>query len=258
MKVYSLDYGALLASGMAIALGYHMHDPLDTVLILADVMARPGFTMDRFCRWCVNWDDSKKRAEPRLNEKGEYKDGLWSDAYGKPVRRGSACPTDSCGNCVIGKLNERIVADPDPLTLEDKVKQAAAQVAAIKVELEDLYVNPIANSGRIKYLREKRDHAEQRMRAIEMAREVRSGKRLVRSQAFAPNPTYHAYSDPRAFIGTAPAVEHWEDVADWDDGKGNNLRAPLRRGEQVGDFSGRAPRQLRRRPEVTAQERKAS
>lgn len=257
MKTYELDYGALLASGMAIALGYHMHDPLDTVLILADVMARPGFTMDRFCRWCVNWDERKKRAEPRVGEDGKLKDGLWSDAYGRPVRRGSACPTSSCGNCVIGKLNERIVPDPEPITLEDKVKLAEAQVATIRGEIDDLYINPIANAGRIKYLREKRDQAEQRLRAMEMAQQVRSGKRRVVVQAF-ESVAGQRVNTPVG--GSIAGVEHWESVADWNPGGvGNNIPARLKPGEREGNWDGRPTvRQLHRKPAARRQELVAS
>lgn len=228
MKTFTTDHQALAYLDSVYALqGGTRHDPLDAVLILADVTSRDGFSQQRFCRWCEN-PKAGRRLEPRTrkNAAGELvpHDGLWSDFLGRPVRRGADNPLDSCGHCVIGKLNVTEVPDPQPLTLDDKIDLSALQAKTWRSSIDELLANPIANADRIAHARERLARIEERHHHQVAAREVRSGKRRVLVQHFATNRA----SQTHPHGPTAPLEEHWCHVSDYDpEGIGSNAGARL-------------------------------
>lgn len=224
MKRQSIDHAALCyIDTLLVADGQHLHDPLDAVLILTDVQAREGFTLARFCHWCENWKEGLKRAEPRIGADGKPRDGLWTDAWGRPVRRGSENPTDSCGHCVIGKIDEEDDGEQRKLSLDEKLQIAQQRNKAIQAQWEEMQRNPTVNAIQREALR---DRLERLGKAEHQARanlEIANGKRLVRYQAFEPSGGQPA--NRRA----SPVVEFWEEVAAYDPlGIGNNVPVETR------------------------------
>lgn len=225
MKQYQTDYYALaFTDSFLLNAGYTPHDPLDAVIILADVTSREGFDRQRFCYWCENWSEESKRAEPRLNAQGKPQDGLWTSAWGRPVRRGSDNPTDACGGCLLAKLEETVVPGPAPLTLEEKAGKVGVTLASLRAQRSELAAEGERWAGRIAAIDKRIDGEEKRALGLWRRMEHAEGKRRVLVQHFATLPG-RGLDAPH--VATGPVEEHWERWQDFDpNAEGNNRVVP--------------------------------
>lgn len=212
MKGYAIDHAALVYID-SVALVLHdeaQHDPLDAVLILTDVQAQAGFKRDKFCHWCENWASEEARPKDR--------DSLWVHSSGRPLRPGCTDPLVACGNCVIGKLEEVDLPDPEPLIAVDRKARLELQARTVAAQITELEADPERWEGRIRALRERHAQLERRQAEQQAHSDLRAGKRRVLVQTYERN------------IPTGPPVEHWERWQDWDpDGVGNDRRVRVER-----------------------------
>lgn len=221
-RSYTTDFEALATcDSVLMAQGYSPHDPLDAVLILADLTAREDFNRNHFCHRCENWTEESKRAEPRLNAQGKPQDGLWTSAWGRPIRRGSDEPTVACGGCILGRLDETLVPDAVPLTLEEREGKVQVTLASLRAQREALLEEGAERwAGRIAAIEGRIANEERRALGLWRRREHAEGKRRVLVQHYATVPG-RGLGAPHVPLG--PVEEHWERWQDWDpEGIGNN------------------------------------